>query len=130
MLCVSGASVFSGGTEVNEDTMIDRATGLEWQRGSLSGDQPWLDGLNGCEALALAGFDDWRMPSAKEMLTLVRDDQSPNPDLLGFPGETYWTSTPDFTPDKARTIELPSGTMSGDMTQFPLVVRCVRDATE
>lgn len=105
--------------------VTDRATGLAWMqvdsgheslRDRLGrphygdGRMDWLEALTFCEGLSHAGFDDWRLPHAKELQSLVDYTRSPQStrsaaldplfhatpitDESGgpnFPG--YWTST-------------------------------------
>jgi len=56
--------------------LLDRSTGLRWQTGS--GLEPALlaEAASACEALELAGSDDWRLPTVAELETLL--DGSPD----------------------------------------------------
>jgi len=77
-----------------DDTVFDRCTGLEWQRGSADTNndqaytttqtnfQPccvfepddgleWSEALTYCEDLTYAGHDDWRLPNATELQSIV-----------------------------------------------------------
>jgi len=69
-----------------DDTITDRATGLMWmqadsgafglgakQDGAIS----WEDALAWCEGLSQSGHDDWRLPSAKELQSIVDYTRSP-----------------------------------------------------
>jgi len=73
--------------EVGDGTVIDRATGLEWMQvdsGHLKagpkgdGRLTWKEALAWAEGLTYAGHDDWRLPSAKELQSLVDYTRSPD----------------------------------------------------
>ncbi|UZP65818.1 DUF1566 domain-containing protein [Desulfovibrio mangrovi] len=83
-------------------TVTDRATGLMWQRRDSGEEYDWPHALAYCENLSLAGYDDWRLPDAKELQSIV--DYSRSPESWGGPAlspllettvtESYfWTST-------------------------------------
>ncbi len=90
-------------------TVLDNLTGLEWVQAphSLSGNSErmvWTNALDFCNALSFAGYDDWRLPSCKELLSLV-DYGRYNPPLPsghpfsgvktynGLASSHYWSST-------------------------------------
>lgn len=55
----------------NEDgTITDSNTGLMWQQIPSSEDFSWQDAVDYCESLDLNGYDDWRMPSLKELFSI------------------------------------------------------------
>jgi len=81
-------------------TVTDNMTGLMWVKdGEILPEHQydWYGALGFCNDLSLAGYDDWRMPNAREMLSLI-DHEMFAPALPdGHPFEnidgTYWTST-------------------------------------
>jgi uncharacterized protein DUF1566 len=86
---------------------IDHATGLMWQYAEDLTLRDWRDALSYCEGLELGGFDDWRLPSAKELQTLINYGKShPAIDLAYFGAESYplegrdnwtfWSATPHY----------------------------------
>lgn len=95
--------------------------------------QIWNDAVATCRGLRLAGFDNWRLPSAIELLSIVDYgkakpviDQSVFPNTPTYP---FWTSS--TTPsagaaywvvlfDDGRTIP------QGAFTQMYSYARCVR----
>lgn len=87
--CVRGGSYGSNIFEDNLDgTISDMATGLMWMQldsGSLgagdSGAMDWEDSLTWCENLVYSGYDDWKLPSAKEIQSIV--DYTRSPDATG-----------------------------------------------
>ncbi len=78
-----GEGAFENGFADNgDDTVTDVATGLMWMRldsGSYASDAgtvgdgrvDWQEALRFCDSISLAGHDDWRLPNAKEMQSLV-----------------------------------------------------------
>lgn len=66
----------------NGDGMVtDQATGLTWQRADSGKAMDWQDALAYAENLVLGGHDDWRLPNAKELQSLV--DYGRAPDTTG-----------------------------------------------
>lgn len=73
-----------------DGTISDLATGLMWMQvdsGNLKagkkkdGAMNWEEALEWSENLSYAGYDDWRMPDAKELQSIV--DYSRSPDTTG-----------------------------------------------
>jgi hypothetical protein len=53
-----------------DGTVTDTMTGLMWFKNE-SGPFVWENALIYCEGLTFAGYDDWRMPNIKELLSIV-----------------------------------------------------------
>lgn len=62
--------------ENGDGTVSDLATGLTWQQGDSSIGMDWEDALEYAENLELAGYDDWRLPNAKELQSIVDYNRS------------------------------------------------------
>jgi len=58
----------------NEDgTITDLNTGLMWQKTpDLENKSTFFEALEGAETFNLAGYDDWRLPSIKELYSLIQ----------------------------------------------------------
>lgn len=97
-------------TAGGDGTVRDDNTGLTWQQTGSNNGMNWQDALAYCQNLTLAGQNDWRLPNAKELQSIV--DYSRSPDTTNSPaidpvfttaritneaGQTdypyYWTST-------------------------------------
>jgi hypothetical protein len=89
-----------------DGTVTDRATGLMWQKGDSRSAMDWQAALAYSAALELAGHDDWRLPNAKELQSLVdytraldaldpaRRGPAINPVFsVATPESWYWTGT-------------------------------------
>jgi len=57
-------------TDNGDGTVTDNVTGLIWQQTPDSGNYSWDQAQTYCESLSLAGRDDWRMPSLKELFSI------------------------------------------------------------
>ncbi|MCB2224962.1 MAG: DUF1566 domain-containing protein [Actinobacteria bacterium] len=60
-----------------DGTVSDLATGLMWQQGDSGAGMEWAEALEYCEALDTAGYDDWRLPDAKELQSIVDYGRGP-----------------------------------------------------
>ena len=61
-----------------DGTVTDRATGLTWAQADSGEGMNWQQALAYAESLTLAGHDDWRLPSAKELQSIVDYTRSPD----------------------------------------------------
>ena len=52
-------------------TITDDATGLMWQHSDSNQGMQWEAALKYAESLELGGYDDWRLPNAKELQSIV-----------------------------------------------------------
>ena len=62
------------GTE-NENIVLDNNTLLQWQQSISTETFIWEDAVAYCENLTYAGYDDWRLPAAHELLSIVDNDR-------------------------------------------------------
>jgi hypothetical protein len=123
--------------------VIDNWTHLIWQREPLASPGSFSFADDYCRTLEIAGVTGWRLPTIKELLTLVderprrvTDDWQITEDKLtdynAFPrsptGE-YWTSSRQVGMDRVWTIDFADGqTSSGPIyeTRPSRYTRCVR----
>lgn len=69
-----------------DETVTDLNTGLMWQQVPTSATFTWQEAVEYCEDLELNGYDDWRMPSCKELYSISNFE-------IGWPyvNTTYFT---------------------------------------
>lgn len=112
LLAVSGNPDYGTNHFVDngDGTISDLATGLMWQKGDSGKALGWEEALRQSDSLVLAGHDDWRLPNAKELQSIV--DYTRSPDTTASPAlppvfqatgianeagkadfPSYWTST-------------------------------------
>lgn len=123
------------------DTLVikDNFTKLEWDRFNVftKRDQTFVDG--GCALVTSLG-NLGRLPTVKELLTLV--DEEPHPEYEGGKNVTkmidqpafdgtpidlpYWTSTPGPQPDTFWTVSFANGAMVAMPKTAMANARCVR----
>ena len=71
----------SGFTDNGDMTVTDTATGLMWSKKDSAAGMTWQDALNWVQAKNTAnylGHNDWRLPNAKELHTLVNYANAPD----------------------------------------------------
>jgi hypothetical protein len=64
-----------------DGTITDQATGLTWMKTDSVKGMDWPTALDYAENLKLAGHDDWRLPNAKELQSII--DYTRSPDTTG-----------------------------------------------
>ena len=124
----------------NADVIIvkDEVTGLEWQQ-EISGTYTYEEALDYCENLEYGGFNDWRVPSMHELVSLIDlrcfESKCQNIDETYFPNTPktfFWSSQKKrrdsgSEPINAWGVYFWSGyTDVGYMTSNHFSVRCVR----
>ena len=79
VLCVRGDAAYGVNqfTDNGDETVSDLTTGLVWQKADSSKGMNWQEALAYCEGLSLGGKDDWRLPDAKSLQSLVDYTKSP-----------------------------------------------------
>ncbi|WP_394828063.1 DUF1566 domain-containing protein [Pendulispora albinea] len=65
--------------DVTEETVLDKTTGLMWQR-RMTIEDVWAEASGACAKLALAGYRDWRLATRIEMISLL--DYGPNAEYM------------------------------------------------
>jgi hypothetical protein len=86
-----------------------------------------------CADSSLGGFDDWRIPSASELASIVTlcgmyPPQGPvDTSVFDIQGDGYWTTTTAGEPNKVCAVGMANaGGYYHYGTAGPQVVRCVR----
>jgi hypothetical protein len=100
VLCVRGNPSYGVNhfADNGDGTVNDHATGLMWSQADSGKGLNWQDALAWCENLTLAGHDDWRLPNAKELQSLVDYTRAPDardPARRGPAIDPIFTTTDD-----------------------------------
>jgi hypothetical protein len=118
---------------VGLQTVTDTKTKLVWER-AFTASSTMEDAKKHCAALgATLGGAGWRLPTFKELLTLVSyagDFGLALTDLQAFPGTppaAFWSSTPDLNlPPFVHMVDFASGEAGGEGPGGTGALRCVR----
>ncbi len=129
---------FADFTDNGNETITDNDTGLIWMQATADTDSNgsadsvnWENALSYCENLIFAGQSDWRLPTDKELQSIVDYNyDSPAIDTAYFPDTAsynYWSSTTDVgTTGIARLVDFKNGKVSGSYKLYTQIVRAVR----
>jgi hypothetical protein len=129
-------------TNLSSAAVLDRETGLVWERtpdASLIG---WAVALASCAQRSIGGRKGWRLPSIYELSSLIDPSVSsgialpPGHPFTGFvslgPGSFFWTSTSFSDPPLlawAITPQLVDGAATYGKDVFSFRAWCVRSAS-
>lgn len=127
----------------NNDVVVDNRTELMWQRtflptydgctaGTPTGTKcTWQEAVNHCDKLIYGGYNDWRLPTRKELATLPDYGKSnPAIDTAIFPATQssyYWSSSvKEGVSASAWFVYFYHGYIDTTAKTNPYDVRCVR----
>lgn len=111
--------------------MFDERTCLTWMQTDVQG-HPYFDAEAYCESLSLGGYDDWRLPTAGEVVTIFKCNGTYPPvvDVFTVEGDGIWTTTESGTIAGDEPKVCGAGQNSGQYYDFGKVgaqnTRCVR----
>ena len=86
-------------------TVTDPESGLMWQQAAPAGTFNWQQALDYAESLSLAGHQDWRLPTIKELQTIANFTGDPAftrafPDMMN-PSSSPFLSSTSWPPDSS-----------------------------
>lgn len=116
---------------VGADAVVDAKTGLTWQRVVPPQSYSWANAKGYCQGLTLAGQSEWRLPTRKELRSLV-DIRARNPaiDSAAFPNtprQAFWSSSASaHNASDAWLVTFEVGHASFEDIGYGGRVRCVR----
>lgn len=108
------------------DVVIDRKTGLAWQRRVDEARVSWDDAHARCRALEVGGeaAGTWRVPTRDELLTIL-DGDTEHP-ALGGKIDWYWSSTRSENVESAAWVVGIARYTNTHAFETQSPVRCVR----
>jgi len=120
------------GAKSSSNVVKDERNGIYWQdtEDSKVSSEDWDDAELYCDKLVLNGMEKWRLPTFRELLSIVdysRSNPAINPLFAHVDEGTYWTST-DFSPTTSRawTIDFRTGKTYYNYKTTNHAVRCVK----
>jgi hypothetical protein len=120
-----------------DGTVIDTKTGLVWQQALATpvGALDWPTAVQYCPTQRFGGRDHWRLPTIKELLTLVDTGIAVTPQTFAIdarffptPAKVLWSSTLQTatSPIMAWGLQNDGSPYFFDTSKFGFGVRCVR----
>lgn len=127
-------------TEIEEDIIIDEATGLMWTKFDSEKGMNWKEALEWVQLkneMNFLGYSDWRLPNAKELQSIVNYTRSPSTtgsasidplfdvtQIVDEGGDVnypfYWTGTTHLDgPDSGNAVYVAFGEALGYMEVPP-----------
>jgi hypothetical protein len=116
---------------VDGEVVFDERTCLTWQKSDTQG-QDYATAEAYCAGLVLSGYDDWRLPTAGEVVGIFKCDGTfpPVENVFEVGGDGIWTTTETGTLAGDQPKVCGAGQNSGQFYDFgkvgPQNTRCVR----
>jgi len=133
---------FSIGGTSSQRITIDNNTGLQWQKASGGYSKTWDAAVTYCDELSYGGYSDWRLPTIKELMTIVdygRTNPPLDTDYFDFSGTYYiwWSGTEYAFNDRYAWYFNGQGTINSRGTNVSVLktntsykdTHCVRGTT-
>jgi len=115
------------------EVVTDTKLGLTWQDNSAvkNTKKKWKAAKEYCQNLSLEGYNDWRLPSYNELLTIVDYDKYDPAIIPSFKNASssdfYWSSSVYVPFDKtAWIVHFEDGSTHTGYKIYKYSVRCVR----
>ena len=117
----------------NSEAVLDRETGLVWERSPDTSQRGWANALYHCNNRAVGVRKGWRLPSVQELASLVDPTVFPGPTLpaghpfLNVQSDYYWSAATNAS-DAARAwvVMFASGNVFNGPKSDLFYVWCVR----
>ncbi len=127
------AQSFTIKTVSDQKVVLDNNTGLMWQQTIPTSTYTWDKAVSYCNNLTYASYTDWRLPTPKELLTIVDNSKyDPAIDTTYFPNTPssgFWSSFTDvLNTNFALRVHFNYGSVSLYDNTNNYKVRCVRGA--
>jgi hypothetical protein len=116
------------------ETVLDHVTGLLWQKAGsgLYKHKDVQTYLNETNRQRFAGYDDWRLPTIPELMSLLEQEQQTNGcfihSLFDSAQPACWSADAHESADKTWVVYFIYGNIHWSLVQAPRYIRCVRNA--
>jgi hypothetical protein len=115
----------------NGEAVLDRETGLVWERSPSTIQRNWLNAQDSCPSREVGGRLGWRLPTVQELASLADRTQSDPTLPAGHPFDVqssfYWSATPSAAHSgDAWVVYFGDGDVFTSSPANTLYVWCVR----
>jgi hypothetical protein len=100
----------------NGDAVLDRETGLVWERSPRAGNRFWSQASLNCTLAPTGGRYGWRLPTIQELASLGEPDSllgprlpAGHPFVLGLGSSGFWSATTEGLAGSGGTLESAYG---------------------
>jgi hypothetical protein len=129
-ISLTRADAPAGRYVVTTSSVQDTVTGLVWERAPAATMYTTAEAQAYCTDLFTPDSDAWRLPTFKELQTLVDESRSsPTIDLTAFPGAPaafVWSVAPTSTSSYHLVVDFNNGETAPTLSPTRAHVRCVR----
>jgi hypothetical protein len=131
---ISGADRFVILADFNNEAVLDKETGLVWEKSPTATKYLWVDAMNSCVQKQTGGRFGWHLPTVEQLSSLM-DISVPgevklpagHPFTLTPPYYSYWSATTSTQDSSTAYIVDFGGTMVSGPSKISLVqIWCVR----
>ena len=113
-----------------KNVVTDSVYKLMWQDGEEMYQGTCDEAVKYCENLTFAGFEDWRLPSINELISITdktKFDPAINSALKNVRSDLYWSATKDaVSASNAWVVFFRNGVSIRQDASFRYFARCVR----
>ena len=120
-------------TNWGSNAVLDKETGLVWEKSPQAAPATWNDARVACANKPVGNRKGWRLPSVVELSSLIDRSVSPGPTIpaghpfVGVQSAGYWSATTNAaSPPFARLVNVGNGLVGGAVKTDSLQVWCVR----
>ena len=132
ILCIFSIYLFATNFVKSENVVIDLNKNLMWQDNTevLEYKSSWSLAKEYCSTLTLNGYTDWKLPTIKELQSIVNIKRSKPAIANEFEfcePTSYWSNTQDMVkPVNAWYVGFKTGATFKDSKDYDCYVRCIR----
>ncbi len=129
---ILSSTLFSNNFIKSENIVIDIKKNLMWQDNSDSAEYTanWTLSKEYCTSLTLNGYTDWRLPTIKELQTIVdisKKKLAINTEFKFTEPSSYWSNSQDMVnKNNAWYVGFKTGATFRDSKDYDCYIRCIR----
>ncbi|HSE43382.1 MAG TPA: DUF1566 domain-containing protein [Acidobacteriota bacterium] len=129
---IDGPNRFKVLSDFNNEAVLDKETGLVWQKAPLLSERSWFAAWKLCQFSTAGNRAGWRLPTVEELRSLVDPQQSepalpPQNPFTDVISQAFWSASTGFASTNAMYVEFQSGSpIESDKSLLIANTWCVR----
>lgn len=131
-ILIFSSILFSSNFIKSENIVIDIKKNLMWQdnQENVEFTENWTLSKEYCSSLTLNGYTDWKLPSIKELQSIVdisKKKPSINSEFKFVVPSSYWSKSQDLVnKNNAWYVGFKTGATFRDSKDYDCYIRCIR----